>query len=73
MGFAKFMATTTGRAIRIIAGLVMIVMGLFVMQDSTGVLIAIVGIAPLAAGIFNVCLVAPFIGAPFSGRRALGR
>lgn len=70
MSFAKFMATTPGRLARIIAGLALIAVGLFVMEGTAGLIVAVIGIAPVAAGVFNVCLIAPIIGAPFSGRAA---
>jgi hypothetical protein len=30
-------------------------------------------VLPILAGIFNVCLIAPIIGAPFSGKEAMER
>ncbi len=46
----------------------MIGVGLYV-QGVWGRVIAIVGVVPLLAGVFNSCLIAPVLGAPFSGRR----
>jgi hypothetical protein len=68
--FAAFMAGPIGRLARIVLGIVLIVVGLMVVEGGWGVVIAIVGLAPLAVGIGNVCLVAPLIGAPFRGRDA---
>jgi len=54
MGFSKFMASTAGRTIRIIAGIALIVVG--------GILgggwwaLAVVGLIPLAAGALDICL-----------------
>lgn len=73
MGFAKFMAGPVGRLARIIAGLVLILVGLLVVKDTGGLILAVVGIVPILAGVFNVCLIAPVIGAPFSGQAALKR
>lgn len=70
MSFAKFMATPPGRLARIIAGIILIALGLFVLEDTVGLIVAVIGIAPVAAGVFNVCLIAPIIGAPFSGQVA---
>jgi hypothetical protein len=67
MGFAKFMATGLGRALRMVAGLVLIVCGMLFAHGVTEVVLGIVGIAAFAAGLFNVCLIAPLIGAPFRG------
>lgn len=70
--FACFMASATGRALRIILGLAMIAFGWTKTGTTTGVVLMVVGLVPLLAGVFNICLIAPIIGAPFSGRAALG-
>ncbi|NDJ86397.1 MAG: DUF2892 domain-containing protein [Chloroflexi bacterium] len=71
MAFAKFMAQIPGRAVRIIAGVAIIALGLLVVGDIAGIIIAVIGVAPILAGVFNVCLIAPIIGAPFSGKEAM--
>lgn len=71
MSFARFMATTTGRAVRIIAGLALIVIGLAV-GGAGGIVLAIVGLVPLAAGALNVCFIAPLLKVPFSGKAVPG-
>ena len=63
MGFSKFMASTTGRVVRIVAGLGLIAWGLL----GGGLVPAIIGVVPLAAGIFDWCVFAPLFGAPFKG------
>lgn len=64
MSFARFMSTATGRAVRAVAGLALILWGL-----AAGIpALAVVGLLPLAAGVFNVCLIAPLLRAPFSGK-----
>ena len=66
MGFALFMSSAAGRILRIVAGLVMI--GLGARAGTTGgYILAIVGLVPLALGIFNGCLLAPMLGVPFKG------
>lgn len=67
MGFAKFMSSAVGRIIRIVAGLALIAVGLLVVQGVFGVVLAIVGLAPLLAGVFNFCIFAPLFGGPFKG------
>jgi hypothetical protein len=67
MAFAKFMASAAGRGIRIVLGLSLIFWGLL---EGTP-LLAVAGLVPLAAGVFNWCLLAPLIGAPFRGIDAL--
>ncbi len=71
MAFAKFMAGAVGRGARIIAGLALIALGLLVIKDTAGLIVAVIGVLPILAGVFNFCLIAPLIGAPFSGQRAL--
>lgn len=73
MGFAKFMAGGIGRSVRILAGIVLIAIGLLVVKDTAGLIVAVIGVVPILAGVFNVCLIAPIIGAPFSGRAVQSR
>jgi len=68
MGFAKFMASMTGRGIRVVAGLVIILAGLFAVGGTGGIILAVVGAVPLLAGVFDVCIFAPLFGGPFSGK-----
>jgi len=69
--FTCFMAGPVGRGVRILAGVALIALGWSRLGTTSGTLLMIVGLLPLLAGIFNVCLIAPIIGAPFSGRAAL--
>jgi len=70
MAFASFMAQPTGRAVRIIAGLVIVALGIWIVGGPLGWLVAAVGLVPLAAGAANVCLIAPILHAPLRGSRA---
>jgi hypothetical protein len=72
MAFAEWMAGAAGRTLRVLAGLALIGVGLY-FQGVWGWVIAIVGVVPVLAGIFNVCVIAPILGVPFSGRRLAGR
>jgi uncharacterized membrane protein HdeD (DUF308 family) len=66
--FVKFMASPAGRITRIIAGIVLILLGVFARVDLTvGTILIVVGLVPLAAGLFDICLIAPLFGAPMSG------
>lgn len=67
--FITFMASTAGRAVRIVAGIALIAWGLMGLDGTTGVIVAVVGAAPLLTGLFDVCLIAPLFGCPFSGRK----
>ncbi len=70
MGFSKFMSGGLGRGLRIIAGLALIVIGLFSVSGTGGLILAVVGAVPLMAGIFDVCLFAPLFGGPLKGADA---
>ena len=67
MTFARFMASPLGRGIRIVAGLALIWWGV-TLQSAGGWTLAVVGLVPLAAGLFDWCVFAPLFGAPFRGR-----
>jgi hypothetical protein len=68
-GLFRFLAGTAGRVTRVIAGLVLIVIGLALIHGIAGWVVAIVGLIPLAAGLFDVCVFAPLLGMPFVGPR----
>ncbi len=70
MGFAKFMSSMLGRGIRVVAGIALIIVGLLVVKDTGGLILAVVGLVPLLAGAFDVCLFAPLFGGPFKGSDA---
>ncbi len=65
--FVKFMASPAGRITRIVAGIVLIVLGLLVIHGVGGIFVAFVGLVPLLAGLFDFCVFAPLFGAPMSG------
>jgi uncharacterized membrane protein HdeD (DUF308 family) len=68
MQLIHFLASSTGRWVRIVAGIVLIVVGLFVVQNTGGIVLAVVGLVPLLAGVLDFCVFAPLFGAPFSGK-----
>jgi hypothetical protein len=65
MGFARFMSSLSGRLLRIVAGIALIIVGLAVLHGTVGIILAVVGLVPLLAGVFNVCVFAPLFGGPF--------
>jgi hypothetical protein len=65
MEFARFMSSLSGRLLRIVAGIVLIIVGLAVVHGTGGIILAIVGLVPLVAGVFNFCVFAPLFGGPF--------
>ena len=70
-GFAAFMASAAGRGLRIIAGALLVFWG-WSMHSTTGTIVMILGLVPIAAGAFNFCLLAPLLHAPFWGRKIRG-
>ena len=70
MGFAKFMSSGLGRVSRIVAGLALIVLGLLSVGGTGGIILAVIGVVPLAAGVLDVCLFAPLFGGPLKGAEA---
>jgi hypothetical protein len=65
--FITFMASTTGRIARIVAGIALIAWGLLGLGGATGIIVAVVGALPLLAGLFDFCVFAPLFGYPLSG------
>ena len=65
--FVKFMASTAGRILRIVAGIALILWGLMGLGGTVGIVVAVVGAVPLVAGLFDFCIFAPLFGAPLSG------
>lgn len=72
MSFARFMAQPFGRAIRVITGVVMIIVGVS-MSSTVGYVLAALGAVAFLAGALNVCLIAPLLKAPFNGKRLTTR
>lgn len=68
--FAVFMASAAGRLLRIVAGLAIIAWGWSRHDQTVGIIVMVVGLVPLLAGVSNVCLLAPVLGAPFAGKDA---
>jgi hypothetical protein len=65
MKFAQFMSSATGRLLRIVAGIALIVIGLI--AGGGWVTLSVIGLVPLIAGLANVCLLAPLFGQPLKG------
>lgn len=67
--FIKFMASTAGRIVRIVAGAALIAWGLLGLGGTAGIIAAVVGAVPLLAGLLDFCIFAPLFGAPLSGSK----
>lgn len=68
MAFAQFMASPAGRGLRIVAGIALIALGILAIDGIGGIIVAVIGLVPLAAGVFDLCLIAPVFGAPLMGK-----
>jgi Protein of unknown function (DUF2892) len=71
MSFAKFMAQPIGRWARVIAGVAIAAVGIYLSAGTWTVLLVVVGAVVFLAGALNYCLIAPLLGVPFSGRQVL--
>jgi hypothetical protein len=61
------MASMTGRIVRVVVGAALLVLGLFVVKDVLGYVIAAVALVPLLAGLFDFCVISKLFGGPFRG------
>jgi hypothetical protein len=69
MGFGKFMSGVWGRILRIVAGAILVAAGWLWIGGIWGIVVAVIGLVPLLAGIFDVCLIsALFLGTPLKGK-----
>jgi hypothetical protein len=65
----SFLASTTGRIVRGVAGAVLLYVGLQTMSGVGGIIVALIGLVMLAAGVFDFCVFAPLFGNPLSGKK----
>ena len=63
MGFVKWMNGTSGRLVRVLAGVVLVLAGL-VLGGWYGITLAVLGLVPLVAGSLGACVVAPALRVP---------
>jgi len=68
-GVARFINSPGGRVLRVGVGLGLIWYGYTQQGTSTGTILMAVGLIPLAAGLFNLCLISALLGGPISGAR----
>lgn len=70
MNLMSFLASSAGRLARVVAGLVLVGVGIYLVTGPSvvaGLAVGIIGLFPLFAGLFDVCVFAPLFGAPFHG------
>lgn len=64
------MAGFWDRALRVILGVVLIWLGVR-MASTGGYILAVIGLVPLLAGLFDLCPIAPLFGLPLRGKDVL--
>lgn len=65
--FGQFMASSLGRAARVVGGVALIAGGLLAIGGTSGAIVAAIGLVPLLAGTFDVCVFSRLFGGPFAG------
>ena len=70
MQLVKFMTSGMGRGARIVLGLVILSVGLWVVQGMLGTIMAVFGLIPLSGGVFDFCLIGFALGYPLKGAEA---
>jgi len=65
----SFLAGSAGRLVRALAGVALILIGFLLVGGTWGWILAIIGLVPLLAGVFDFCVFAPLFGLPFVGPR----
>jgi hypothetical protein len=68
-GTMKFLASGTGRIVRGVVGVALVILGIFINPTWLGIILVIVGLVPLLAAIFDVCVFAPLFKLPLSGKK----
>ena len=63
----EFLASSAGRLVRAVLGLILIALGIWTVSGVWGWVLVVIGLVPLAAGLFDFCLFAPVFGLPFVG------
>ncbi|HLG64456.1 MAG TPA: DUF2892 domain-containing protein [Ktedonosporobacter sp.] len=70
--FIAFLQSLYGRLLRIILGVVLVALGVFLLQGFWAAILIIVGIVPLVAGLTGVVFFAPLFGYTLTGERHAG-
>ena len=65
-GFGQFIASSTGRLLRGVVGAALILVGIAV-GGTGGIVLAVIGVIPLSAGVFDLCYVSALLGGPIRG------
>jgi hypothetical protein len=70
MSFVTFMTSTRGRMMRIFVGIVLMSVGLFVVKDTMGTVLALIALVPIGGGVLDFCVAGVVLGYPFLGIKA---
>ena len=65
--FARFINSTAGRVARVVVGLALIAWGYSRPSGSGGTIFMVVGLIPLVAGAFDLCVISALLGGPLRG------
>jgi hypothetical protein len=68
-GLFRFLASSAGRGVRVVAGLGLMATGIWGIGRLGGWIVAIIGLVPFGAGALDKCVFAPLFGYPFEGER----
>ncbi|MDX8140501.1 MULTISPECIES: YgaP-like transmembrane domain [Lentzea] len=71
MRLVRFLGSQAGRALRVVLGLVMITVG--TLAGGGWLVLAAAGLLPVAAGVFDFCLIGPLLRLPLKGRQLRAR
>ena len=58
--FSSFMNSMVGRAARVVVGIALVVLGLAMLKGSAGIVLAVIGLLPIAMGLSGHCLIELF-------------
>ncbi len=65
--FGQCMSSRIGRVGRVVAGLAIVAAGILAVGGTVGIVIAAIGLVPLLAGAFDVCVFSALFGGPLRG------
>jgi hypothetical protein len=68
----QFLESVSGRTVRVILGIVLLALGIFLMHGVWGIVVDIIGIIVLVAGLFGILLLAPLFGYTMTGEKRAG-
>lgn len=66
-GIVRFTVSGIGRALQIVVGVLLVMIGFFAIAGIPGALIAIAGLPLVLEGLYDFCFFAPLFGYPLSG------